>query len=64
MRKLEEMLANEGFLRIHSSYLVNMAYIERLLSSGATLLDGKFLMVSQHNYPEIKKKYLEWKGLG
>ena len=64
MRKLEEMLANEGFLRIHSSYLVNMAYIERLLSSGVTLLDGKFLMVSQHNYPEIKKKYLEWKGLG
>lgn len=54
----------EGFLRIHSSYLVNMAYIERLLSSGVTLLDGKFLMVSQHNYPEIKKKYLEWKGLG
>ena len=64
MRKLEEMLTNEGFLRIHSSYLVNMAYIERLLSSGVTLLDGKFLMVSQHNYPEIKKRYLEWKGLG
>ena len=64
MRKLEEMLTNEGFLRIHSSYLVNMAYIERLLSSGVTLLNGKSLMVSQHNYPEIKKRYLEWKGLG
>ena len=64
MRKLEEMLANEGFLRIHSSYLVNMAYIERLLSSGVTLLNGKSLMVSQHNYPGIKKKYLEWKGIG
>src|SRR5699024_3144646 len=64
MRKLEEMLANEGFLRIHSSYLVNMAYIERLLSSGVTLLNGKSLMVSQHNYPENKKRYLDWKGLG
>lgn len=64
MRKLEEMLTNEGFLRIHSSYLVNMAYIDRLLSSGVTLLNGKSLMVSQHNYPEIKKRYLEWKGLG
>lgn len=63
MRKAEEMLANEGFLRIHSSYLVNMAYIKRLLSNGVTLCDGNFLMVSQHNYPEIKKKYLEWKGL-
>lgn len=64
MRKLEGMLAQEGFLRIHSSYLVNMAYIQRLLSSGVTLCNGKSLMVSQHNYPEIKKKYLEWKGLG
>lgn len=63
MRKLEEKLANEGFLRIHSSYLVNMAYIQRLLSSGVTLRDGKLLMVSHHNYPEIKKKYLEWKGI-
>lgn len=64
MRKLEEMLADEGFLRIHSSYLVNMAYIQRLLSSGVTLCNGQFLMVSQHNYPEIKRKYLGWKGLG
>lgn len=63
MRKLEEMLTDEGFLRIHSSYLVNMAHIQRLLSSGVTLCNGQFLMVSQHNYPEIKKKYLEWKGL-
>lgn len=63
MRKLEEMLTDEGFLRIHSSYLVNMAHIQRLLSSGITLCNGQFLMVSQHNYPEIKKKYLEWKGL-
>lgn len=64
MRKLEETLMNEGFLRIHSSYLVNMTYIQRLLSSGAALCNGQFLSVSQHNYPEIKKKYLEWKGLG
>ena len=64
MRRLEEMLTDEGFLRIHSSYLVNMAYIQRILSSGVTLRGGQFLMVSQHNYPEIKRKYLEWKALG
>lgn len=63
MRKLTELLSDEGFLRIHSSFLVNMAYLKRLLSNGATLLNGKVLMVSQHNYPTIKKKYMEWKGL-
>lgn len=63
MRKLTELLADEGFLRIHSGFLVNMAYIKRLLSNGATLLNSQVLMVSQHNYPIIKKKYMEWKGL-
>ncbi len=63
MRNLEQKLENEGFLRVHKGYLVNMSYIKRLLSSGVTLQDGEKLMVSMHNYPVIKQKYLEWKGL-
>lgn len=63
MRDLETKLENDGFLRIHKGYLVNMTYIKKLLSSGVTLQTGEKLLVSMHNYPVIKRKYLEWKGL-
>lgn len=62
MRELSELLAARGFLRIHKSFLVNMAYIQKLQSTAAYLTDGTVLPVSSHNYTEIKKVYLQWKG--
>lgn len=62
MTKLSELLAQQGFLRIHKSYLVNMSYIQKLQSTSATLKNGTTLPVSAHNYREIKKAYLQWRG--
>lgn len=62
LRSMEDKLCDEGFLRIHNSYLVNMNYLSSLQTSGATLTTGETLPLSLHNYRAIKSKRLEWKG--
>ena len=42
LRTLEEKLAEEGFLRVHNSFLVNMSYIATLQTSGVTLTTAAF----------------------
>ncbi|MDD2992822.1 MAG: LytTR family DNA-binding domain-containing protein [Pygmaiobacter sp.] len=62
MNALEAKLAGRGFLRIHQSYLVNMAFIQKLQST-ATWLDGNIkLPTSARNYIMLKRTYLAWKG--
>ena len=62
LNELEKMLAPHGFLRIHKGYLVNMAYIQTLQSTGARLNTGESIPVGAHRYREIKQRYLTWKG--
>lgn len=64
LRTLEEKLAEEGFLRIHNSFLVNMSYIAALQTSGVTLTTGQVLPVSLHGYKAIKMKYMAWRWRG
>ncbi|MBD5094978.1 MAG: response regulator transcription factor [Subdoligranulum sp.] len=62
LTELERQLAPRGFLRIHKSYLVNMAHIRRLQSTGALLTDGTQLPVSTRKYTEIHDNYMDWRG--
>lgn len=59
---LEEELETKGFLRIHNSYLVNMAHLTKYSSTEAVLSDGTSLRVSARSYAVQKQKYLLWKG--
>ncbi len=59
---LEKQLESKGFLRIHKSYLVNMAHLTRYQSHEAVLTDGTVLRVSARSYGEKKQQYLLWKG--
>jgi len=59
---LEEELEGKGFLRIHNSYLVNMAHLTKYASTEAVLSDGTALRVSARSYAVQKQKYLLWKG--
>lgn len=60
MTELEELLAPHGFLRIHKGFLVNMAWLRRLTSTGAELTDGTLLPVGARSYRENKRKFLSW----
>ena len=62
LNELTGLLAPRGFLRVHKSFLVNMAHIQRLQSTLVCLAGGIELPVSAHRYPEVKKDYLQWKG--
>ena len=59
---LEEELEEEGFLRIHKSYLANIRHILKLQCREAELTGGIKLRVSERTYAQLKQKYLLWKG--
>lgn len=62
MQALEEKLSENGFLRIHKGFLVNMKFVVSLQTKGVVLTTGEILPLSLHNYKAIKERYLEWKG--
>lgn len=62
LRTLEEELREQGFLRIHNSYLVNLRFVTSMQTKGAVLTTGTILPLSLHNYRAVKLRYLEWKG--
>lgn len=60
--KLDQHLADKGFLRIHKSYLVNMVHIQRYQCQKVELVNGMQLKASASRYADQKEKYLLWKG--
>lgn len=58
MEDEEHRLAEAGFLRVHKSYLVNMAHIRHLGYAEVLLDDGTALPVSQRKYATIRTIYL------
>lgn len=62
LSSIEKQLEQNGFLRIHKSFLVNMDYIKKYQCNEAVLSNGTVLRVSEKNYSQQKKKYMLWKG--
>lgn len=62
MSQLESLLGPQGFLRIHKSFLVNMAYLQSLQSTGALLSTGQSLPVGARSYRENKQEFVKWQA--
>lgn len=62
MYELEQELSEQGFLRIHKSYLVNMRYISYIKNREIYLKDGTALPCSKGEYQNIKQRYILWEG--
>lgn len=56
MNELEKQLADYGFFRPHSSYLVNYRYISRIGTSELTLVSGIKIPISQHRRKDFLEK--------
>ena len=62
MTQLEDLLVPHGFLRIHKSYLVNMAYLQSFQSTSAVLTVGQTLPVGARSYRDNKQKFVKWQA--
>ena len=62
MTQLEDLLVPHGFLRIHKSYLVNMAYLQSFQSTSAVLTVGQTLPVGARSYRDNKQKFVRWQA--
>lgn len=62
MTQLEDLLVPHGFLRIHKSYLVNMAYLQSFQSTSAVLTIGQALPVGARSYRDNKQKFVRWQA--
>lgn len=61
LSKYEERLKGKGFVRIYTSFLVNMYHIRCLEKEKVLLDNGEQLYVSRRRYPEVKllfEKYI------
>lgn len=58
---LEEVF-NEGhnFIRLHNSYIVNMAYIRRVMKESVELVDGKILTISRSKSKNFREKFAKY----
>ncbi len=63
LSSLGNALEPHGFLRVHNSYLVNMALIRKFRSRECLMVSGTSLAVGEKSYSVQKQKYLQWKGL-
>ncbi|MDD6482369.1 MAG: LytTR family DNA-binding domain-containing protein [Lachnospiraceae bacterium] len=59
---IDARLQKEGFCRIHQSYLVNLSYLESIERYRANLSDGTKLGIAKPRYPEVREKYISYKG--
>ena len=59
---LERRLMQSGFIRIQKSFLVNMAWIEKIRNYQVFLRNGEVLKASERKYRQITQQYLIWRG--
>ena len=58
----ETRLAENDFIRIHQSYLVNAKHIKDVVRSKVILTNGVELSIPKARYKEVKKKFIACQG--
>ncbi len=57
LSEYEEKIKDYGFVRIHSSYIVNMRKIIKMTAKDVVLLNDKKLPISRVNIENVKRQY-------
>lgn len=60
MKEYENKLSQNGFIRIHKSFLVNFRFISAIHKFDVKLIDGSVLPLSRNRVNETKKKLREF----
>ena len=62
MKEMERELAGSGFVRCHTSYIVNLFFVKGVKKLEIELLDGGYLPISQPKRKEFMEKLTEYWG--
>lgn len=57
IKQINERLAEDGFIRVHKSYLVNYRYIHLIKHSEVILKNGISIQINPKKVTEVKKEY-------
>lgn len=57
---LEAELSEQGFIRCHQGFLVNMRFIRVVRATEAELMNGLNIPVSKHRIQEVRKQFFSW----
>lgn len=56
--EIKEIAEDDGFVRVHKSFLVNMIYIKSLIQGMCRMEDGRVIPVSKTRAADVKRAYL------
>ena len=59
MDSVVKQVKNDRFIRIHQSYLVNYAYVKKIVRDSVEMLDGIILTISQNKYKEAMDQVMK-----
>ncbi|WP_373828996.1 LytR/AlgR family response regulator transcription factor [Bacteroides heparinolyticus] len=62
LNEIENRLNEFGFLRIHQSFLINIAHLKMVRTYVAEMDDGTELPIPRTKYRMVKDAYVEYKG--
>lgn len=60
LNSIENIISNDGFIRIHKSYLVNFRYMDLIRQKFIILDDGTELPLSRGKADEVKRKLMKF----
>ena len=56
----EKEVLNYAFYRIHSAYIVNLAYVEKIVDNEHVLIKNEMLPIAQKRFSKFKKAYMAY----
>ena len=62
LNSLEDILAVNGFIRIHQSFLVNIKYIKNVVRYKVVLTNGIELIIPKARYTYVKEQFILYQG--
>ena len=63
INELESKVTGFNFVRCHQSFLVNLGHIEQINNYLICLSNRSMIPVSRPRYPEVKRRYLQYKEI-
>lgn len=62
LNRIEEELADEMYIRVHQSYLVNLAFIDRIEKYSLLLAEGTKLPIAKLRYRQVLDAWVIYRG--